>query len=158
VAAWEDFSRRVGQRQNRGSAGFLAAEPAVSDWTNQRLRYEEAVKRLTIIARSRQSESLCRIIEMKLTSVLAFSRTRNSQILRTKNMRENKCFNTNTYLRLLLIAPAIALLGLSACSTADGTARHNYRGGYADIPPRGYNPESRGYDRPWPFGPESTQQ
>ena len=38
-------------------------------------------------------------------------------------MKENKCFNTNTYLRLLLIAPAIALLGLTACSTADGTAK-----------------------------------
>ena len=74
-------------------------------------------------------------------------------------MKENKYFDTNTYLRFLLIAPAIALLGLTACSTADGTARHNPRdGGYADIPPRAYNPESRGYDRPWPFGPESTQQ
>jgi hypothetical protein len=73
-------------------------------------------------------------------------------------MRKDKCFNTNTYLRLLLIAPAIALLGLTACSTADGTAKGNNRGRYADIPQRAYNPESRGYDRPWPFGPESNQQ
>jgi hypothetical protein len=49
-------------------------------------------------------------------------------------MIENKFFDTNTYLRFLLITPAIALLGLTACSSADGTARHNYRGGYADIP------------------------
>jgi hypothetical protein len=73
-------------------------------------------------------------------------------------MKENKCFNTNTYLRLLLIAPAIALLGLTACSTVGGTAKSNNNGRYADIPPRAYNPESRGFDRPWPFGPESTQQ
>jgi hypothetical protein len=73
-------------------------------------------------------------------------------------MIDDKCFNTNSYLRLLLIAPAIALLELTACSSADGTARHNYRGGYADISPRAYNPESRDYDRPWPFGPESSQQ
>jgi hypothetical protein len=59
-------------------------------------------------------------------------------------MIENKFFNTNTYLRLLLITPAIALLDLAACSSAHGTARHDYRGGYADIPPRAHNPESRG--------------
>jgi hypothetical protein len=73
-------------------------------------------------------------------------------------MTENKFLNTNTYLRLLWIAPAIALLGLTACSSVGGTAKRNYKGGYADIPPRSYNAESRGYDRPWPFGPESTQQ
>jgi hypothetical protein len=67
-------------------------------------------------------------------------------------------FDTNIYLRLLLIAPAIALLEPTTCSSADATARHNYRGGYADIRPRAYNPESRGHDRPWPFGPESSQQ
>jgi hypothetical protein len=73
-------------------------------------------------------------------------------------MNENNSFSTDTYLRLILIVPAIALIGLSACSTADGTARHNHPGGYADIPPRAYNPESRGFDRPWPYGPESSQQ
>jgi hypothetical protein len=63
-----------------------------------------------------------------------------------KNMKENKCFDTNTYLRFLLIAPAIALLGLTACSTADGTAKHNDRGAFADIPPRAYpeaNPKTK---------------
>jgi hypothetical protein len=73
-------------------------------------------------------------------------------------MIEGRFFSTNTYLRLVLTTPVIALLGLTACSSADGTARHHYRGGYADIPPRAFNSESRGYDRPWPFGPESTQQ
>jgi hypothetical protein len=73
-------------------------------------------------------------------------------------MKAQNCFNTKTYYRLFLMVPAIALLGLTACSSTNGTARHNYQGGYADIPSRAYNPESRGYDRPWPFGPESSQQ
>jgi hypothetical protein len=64
----------------------------------------------------------------------------------------------DTYLQLVLIVPAIALLGLTGCSTADGTARHNYAGGYAQIAPRAYNSEGRSFDRPWPFGPESAQQ
>ena len=73
-------------------------------------------------------------------------------------MKDNKYFNIKTYLRLFLIVPAIALLGLTACSTSDGTAKANNSGRYANIPSRAYNPESRGFDRPWPFGPESTQQ
>ena len=70
----------------------------------------------------------------------------------------NNDSHTNIYLRLVLIVPAISLLGLTACSTAQGTAQQNYKGGYADIPSRAYNSESRSFDRPWPFGPESSQQ
>jgi hypothetical protein len=77
---------------------------------------------------------------------------------KNKHMIDNKIFRTSIYIRLILIVPAIALLGLTACSTADGTARHNDGDGYANIPRRAYNSESRGFDRPWPFGPESTQQ
>jgi len=73
-------------------------------------------------------------------------------------MRTNMCLKNNTYLQLILIVPAISLLGFTGCSTADGTVRHNYTGGYAQIAPRAYNPESRSFDRPWPFGPESSQQ
>ena len=73
-------------------------------------------------------------------------------------MRANISINTNTYLQLVLIIPATALLGLTGCSTADGTVRHNYTGGYVQIAPRAYDSESRSFDRPWPFGPESTQQ
>jgi hypothetical protein len=73
-------------------------------------------------------------------------------------MKEKKRIHPNIYPRLVLLVPAIALLGLTACSTAGGTAKGNYKGGYADIPPRSYNSESRSFDRPWPFGPESTQQ
>jgi hypothetical protein len=38
-------------------------------------------------------------------------------------MIESNSFHTSIYLRLILIVPAIALLGLTACSTADGTAQ-----------------------------------
>jgi len=40
---------------------------------------------------------------------------------------------------------------------ADGTVRHNHRGGHVQIAARTYNSESRSVDRPWPFGPESSQ-
>jgi hypothetical protein len=85
-------------------------------------------------------------------------------------MRANIILHTNAYLKLGLIVPAIALLGLTGCSTADGTGRHNYTGWYAQIAPgvdsapsvdigsSVYNSESHSFDRPWPFGPESTQQ
>jgi hypothetical protein len=73
-------------------------------------------------------------------------------------MPTNITLNKNIYLRLLLMVPAVGLLGFTGCSTAGGTVRHNYTGGYAQIAPRAYNPESRSFDRPWPFGPESTQQ
>jgi hypothetical protein len=73
-------------------------------------------------------------------------------------MQTNINVKNNTYLQLVLIAPAIALLGLTGCSNADGTVGQNYRGGYVQIAPRAYDAESRSFDRPWPFGPESTQQ
>jgi hypothetical protein len=73
-------------------------------------------------------------------------------------MKANMSLNSNTYLQLVWIVPAIALLGLTGCSTADGTVRHNYTGGYVQIAPRAYDSESRSFERPWPFGPESTQQ
>jgi hypothetical protein len=73
-------------------------------------------------------------------------------------MRSNIIINSDTYFQLSLIVPAIALLGLTGCSTVDGTGRHNYTGGYVQIAPRVYNSEDRGFDRPWPFGPESIQQ
>jgi hypothetical protein len=63
----------------------------------------------------------------------------------------------NNYLRLTLMVPAIALLGLTSCSTADPPVRHN-TAGYLEIAPPEYNSESQSFDRPWPFGPESTQQ
>jgi hypothetical protein len=73
-------------------------------------------------------------------------------------MKSNIILNRTRYFRVALILPAIAVLGFSSCSTADATVKHNYRTTFITIAPGTYNSESRGYDRPWPFGPESTQQ
>ena len=75
-----------------------------------------------------------------------------------KTMRANITINNDTYFQLSLIVPAIALLGLTGCSSVDGTGRQNYTGGFVQIAPGVYNSEDRGFDRPWPFGPESIQQ
>jgi hypothetical protein len=63
----------------------------------------------------------------------------------------------NNYIRMTLMVPAIALLGLTGCSTSDPPVRHN-TAAYEEIAPRAYNSESRGFDGPWSFGPDSTQQ
>jgi hypothetical protein len=73
-------------------------------------------------------------------------------------MPTNVTVNKNIYLRLLLMVPAIGLLGLTGCSTADGSVRHNHSGRDVQIAARAYNSESRSFDRPWPFGPESSEQ
>jgi hypothetical protein len=73
-------------------------------------------------------------------------------------MKTNIILDTNTYLRLALIVPAIALMGITGCSTADPIVKDNYAGSNVTISPRTYNTEGRSFDRPWPFGPESTQQ
>jgi hypothetical protein len=73
-------------------------------------------------------------------------------------MRTNIILDTNTYLRLALVVPAIALIGITGCSTADPIVEHNYAGSNVTISPLTYNTENRGFDRPWPFGPESAQQ
>jgi hypothetical protein len=46
----------------------------------------------------------------------------------------------------------------TGCSTAHSTTKQGRNGGYVQIEPRRYNPETRGFDRPWPFGPESDAQ
>jgi hypothetical protein len=59
----------------------------------------------------------------------------------------------------------------AACSDVAGTARthqavnlqgaavgHAQTGDNVTIGSRTYNPETRGFDRPWPFGPESGPQ
>jgi hypothetical protein len=66
--------------------------------------------------------------------------------------------NSNTYLRLLLIVSATALLGLTGYSTAEGTLGQDQARGNVHIAARKYDSESRSFDRPWPFGPESSKQ
>jgi hypothetical protein len=73
-------------------------------------------------------------------------------------MQTNITLNSDTYLRLLLMVPAIGLLGLTGCSTADETVLQNHTGGHLEIAARTYDSESRSFDRPWPYGPESTEQ
>jgi hypothetical protein len=73
-------------------------------------------------------------------------------------MQTNITLNSDTYLRLLLMVPAIGLLGLTGCSTADETVLQNHTGGHLEIAARAYDSESRSFDRPWPYGPESTEQ
>jgi len=73
-------------------------------------------------------------------------------------MPTNMTLNSDTCLRLLLIVSAVGLLGLTGCSTADRTVGQNRTGGYVQILARTYNSESRDFDRPWPFGPESSEQ
>jgi hypothetical protein len=41
-------------------------------------------------------------------------------------MRLNIMLDTNTYIRLALIVPAIALIGITGCSTADPIVEHNH--------------------------------
>jgi hypothetical protein len=77
---------------------------------------------------------------------------------KNKTMPTNVTPNSDTYLRLLLIVSAVGLLGLTGCSTADRTVGQNRTGGNVQILGRTYNSESRDFDRPWPFGPESSEQ
>jgi hypothetical protein len=58
---------------------------------------------------------------------------------------------------LLSIASIFSLL-TTGCSTAGGTTQLSRSGDYVQIEPRQYNSETRGFDRPWPFGPESDAQ
>jgi len=73
-------------------------------------------------------------------------------------MRMNIFMKNSTYLRLLLLVPAVGLLGIAGCTTAEGTAKQSHTGDYVNIASSTYNTESRSFDRPWPFGPESSQQ
>jgi hypothetical protein len=66
--------------------------------------------------------------------------------------------NTNGNLGLLLIIPALSLLTLTGCSGVGGTATNKQASNYPVIGARSYNTETHDFDRPWPFGPESSQQ
>jgi hypothetical protein len=65
--------------------------------------------------------------------------------------------NKHVGLTILLIASGFSFMA-TGCSTASGTTKQGRSGGYVQIEPRKYNPETRGFDRPWPFGPESDAQ
>jgi hypothetical protein len=73
--------------------------------------------------------------------------------------------------RFRLMVPVIFSMAFAACSDVAGTAQTHpavnlqsavvgepQPGDNVTIGPRTYNSETRGFDRPWPFGPESDQQ
>jgi hypothetical protein len=67
---------------------------------------------------------------------------------------------------------AVFSLGLAACAGTDGTAEHVHNrnsmivaardydpeSNNVRISPTQYNTESQSFERPWPFGPESSQR
>jgi hypothetical protein len=77
-------------------------------------------------------------------------------VLDGKTTGAHMIMNRNTYFQLSLIVPAIALLGLTGPSIVDGKGGHNNTDDDGRIAPRVYNSQDRRFDRPWPFGPEST--
>jgi hypothetical protein len=94
-----------------------------------------------------------------------------SLLIEFGNMKTQKSLRTNSSHRLLLMIPVICSLWFAACSDVAGTAGthqavnlqsavvgHAETGDYVTIGPRTYNSESRSFDRPWPFGPESSAQ
>jgi hypothetical protein len=77
----------------------------------------------------------------------------------------------NSVRRLLLMVPVICSMAFAACSDVVGTAGTHaivsfqsaavgkpQTGDNAAIGARTYNSEAQGFERPWPFGPESNPQ
>ena len=86
-------------------------------------------------------------------------------------MKTQRAIHTHFTRRLLLIVPLISSMAFAACTDVAGTpGTHqavNLQSavvGQAQtddnvtIGPRTYNSETRSFDRPWPFGPESGPQ
>jgi hypothetical protein len=86
-------------------------------------------------------------------------------------MKTHKSNPTSSNRRLLLMVPMICSMALAACSDlADTPGTHqavNLQSAMIGKPqtsdnvtigPRTYNPETRNFDRPWPFGPEGGAQ
>jgi hypothetical protein len=87
-------------------------------------------------------------------------------------MKTQKSIQTDSNRRLLLIVPVFFSMALAACSDLAGRPGMHQAvnlqsaviggtqttGDNVTIGPRVYNSETRGFDRPWPFGPESGPQ
>jgi hypothetical protein len=82
-----------------------------------------------------------------------------------------KINHTHSIRRLLLMVPVISSMAFAACSDVAGTAGTHAAvsfhsavvgeprtGDNVTIGLRTYNSETRSFDRPWPFGPESNPQ
>jgi len=70
----------------------------------------------------------------------------------SKFMNNPISINRNPCLRLLLMVPAICLLGFTGCSSIDPPAGKNQTGDYVTIGATAFDSESQSFDRPWPFG------
>ena len=86
-------------------------------------------------------------------------------------MKNTKSFHTDFNRGLLLMVPIICSMAFAACSDVAGTpgtyqavnlqsaaVGHAKSVDNVTIGPRTYNSETRSFDRPWPFGPESGPQ
>jgi hypothetical protein len=87
------------------------------------------------------------------------------------NMKIQKSIHSGSIRRLLFMVPVLCSLTFAGCSEFGGTAgTHatvNWQNGavgegrtgdYLTVGPSTYNSETRSFDRPWPFGPESSAQ
>jgi hypothetical protein len=86
-------------------------------------------------------------------------------------MQSNTSIHSHTLCRLVLIVPVIASMAFTACSDVAGTggthttvnlqsatAGGPQTGDNVTIGRRTYDPETKNFDRPWPFGPEGGAQ
>jgi hypothetical protein len=86
-------------------------------------------------------------------------------------MKIQKPIHTNLICQLLLTFAVMCSMAFAACSYVDGTARTHatvsfqsavtrnpQTGDNVTIGPRTYNSGAQSFDRPWPFGPESSPQ
>jgi hypothetical protein len=87
-------------------------------------------------------------------------------------MKTQQSVGANSTRQLLLIVPVICSMAFAACSDMAGTAGGTHAtvnltsaaagtrqtGDNVTIGPTTYNSETRSFDSPWPFGPESNQQ
>jgi hypothetical protein len=66
----------------------------------------------------------------------------------------------NKLVRICLAAATlgISVLSFAGCSTTGGEAMQRKSTNYVQIQPRTFNLETKGFDRPWPFGPEGGPQ
>jgi hypothetical protein len=86
-------------------------------------------------------------------------------------MKTQKSIPYDSHRRLLLIVPMICSMALVACSDValapgkpqtvnlqSAVVGEPQTGDNVTIGPSTYNSETRGFERPWPFGPESGPQ
>jgi hypothetical protein len=94
-----------------------------------------------------------------------------SSLIQIGSMKTKKLIHTNFNRGLLLAVPLICSMAFAACSDVAGRSGTrqavNLQSAvvgqaktrdYVTIGSRTYNTEARSFDRPWPFGPESSAQ